>query len=268
MISGQASSKELSPEVPDMVLLAGGWSRTADDTNQGERLPLDLVRQLVNVYPSDTRSIGLLSLTLGAAKWGVDGDSTLPDDPANDRWRGPTRASGKHLMSYKVGGVGLPHLDVGALAKFIDFLVKDHSDIGDDAERSRIKQIASGLRSGKKYDEIKTDATFGKWMREGLRLKDAQRWILEYWLDTYWEPAYSASAGDVRLALVLARIWNTNPGLGKCAAERALKSGDHVEAALKAYVDCPGGSKAYETRRWGWMKRPVVLFDAYFGKSP
>ncbi|MBZ9898535.1 hypothetical protein LB545_29930 [Mesorhizobium sp. BR1-1-6] len=120
MVVGQASSNELPPKTLDMVLEAGGWSSTADDTNQGEHLPLGLVRQLVNDYPLDTRSIGLLSITLGAAKWGVDGDSTLPADPANDKWEGPTRASGKHLMSYKVGGVGLPHLDVEPLADFID----------------------------------------------------------------------------------------------------------------------------------------------------
>ena len=268
MTAAKALSKKIPSETLDMVLAAGGWSSTADDTNQRERLPLDLVRQLVDDYPSDTRSIGLLSVTLGAAKWGVDGDSTLPADPANDGWRGPTRASGKHLMSYKVGGVGLPHFDKGALANFIDFLVAKHPDIGDDAERSRMTQIADSLRDSKKYDQVKSDATFGKWMLEGLRRKDAQQWVLEHWLDAFWAPAYRASAGDIRLALVLARIWNTSTGLGECAAERALKADDHVQAALEAYVDCPGGKTDYKGRRWGWMKRPVVLFDAYATKTP
>lgn len=268
VIASQASSEELPPKTLDVILDAGGWTSTADDTNQRERLPLSLVRQLIKSYPSDNRSIGLLSITLGTAKWGVDGDSTLPDDPANDTWRGPTRFSGKHLMSYNVGGVGLPHLDVGPLANFIDFLLAQHPNIGDDDERSHMKQIASNLRNGQKFDQIKSNATFRKWMREGLRRKDAQKWILEYWLDTYWEPSYRASAGDIRLALVVARIWNTSPRLGKCAAERALKEDDHVQAALKAYVHCPGGRKAYESRRWGWMKRAVTLFDAYTGKSP
>lgn len=258
---GQASSTELPSKTLDMVLDAGGWNSAADDTNQREQLPLEFVRELVNSYPSDTRSVGLLSITLGAAKWGVDGDSTLPADSANDKWQGPTRASGKHLMSYKVGGVGLPHLDVGPLASFIDYLLAKHPDIGDDGERARMKNLANGLRTGMKYDQIKTDATFRKWMLEGLRKKDSQAWILDYWLDTYWEPAYKASSGDVRLALVAARIWNSSPSLGKCAVERALKAHDRVQAALEAYVDCKGGKKEYKSRRWGWMKRPVVLFD-------
>lgn len=131
-----------------------------------------------------------------------------------------------------------------------------------------MKKIANSLRSGKKYDQIKSNAIFRKWMLEGLRRKDAQKWVLEYWLDTYWEPAYRASGGDIRLALVVARIWNTSGRLGKCAAERALKADDRVQSALQAYVDCPGGSKAYKTRRWGWMKRPVALFDTYAKKSP
>lgn len=70
-----------------------------------ERLPINAVKLLIASYPADTHSIGLLSLALGAGKWGVETEATLPKDPAGDEWRGPTRASGKHLMSYKIGGV-------------------------------------------------------------------------------------------------------------------------------------------------------------------
>jgi len=253
----------LASQTVDAVLQAGGWDQNADDTNQRERLPLSAVKLLVTCYPDDTRSIGLLSLTLSAGKWGVESDPTLPEDPAEDDWLGPTRASGKHLMSYKVGGVGLPHLDVGALAKFIDYLLANHSDIGDANECAYMKQLAEDLRRNTKYDEIKTNRTFLKWMRDGLRRRDAQVWVLEFWLDNYWEPALQASKNDVRLALVVSRIWNTSHGLGTCAAERALQSDDRIQAALEAYVHCPGGSESYRNRRWGWMKRPVVLFDAY-----
>lgn len=267
-MDGQAAAAELPSKVVDMVLNAGGWGPHEDDVEQRERLPLDLVRQLINGYPSDKRSIGLLALTLSAAKWGVADNGSLPSDPAEDDWRGPTRSSGKHLMSYLIGGVGLPHLDVTPLAKFIDYLVTKHEDIGPVSEQAKMTRLANGLRSGKKYDQIKSNATFRKWMLEGLRRKAAQQWILEYWLDTYWEPAYSASGEDVRLALVLARIWNTSPRLGQCAAGRTNGAKDRVQAALQAYIDCPGGRAAYKDRRWGWMKRPVVLFDAYFGKPP
>lgn len=130
-------------------------------------------------------------------------------------------------------------------------------------ERTYMKQLADDLRHQTKYDDVKANATFQKWMREGLRQRDAQTWVLEYWLSHYWEPALAASKNDVRLALVVARIWNTSSRLGKCAAERALKAEDRIQAALKAYVECPRGKPDYQTRRWGWMRRPVVLFDTY-----
>ncbi|UIJ83153.1 hypothetical protein [Rhizobium leguminosarum] len=266
IIAGSVWADSLDPSVVEQVLETGGWSLTADDTNQREQLTVDLVKRIVKDYPTDTRTIGLLTLTLGAAKWGVRDGATLPTDPANDNWRGPTRASGKHLMSYKIGGVGIPHLDVAPLAKFIDYLLTKHSEIGGTADQQYMSNLAHRLRTGTKYDQVKANAIFRKWMLEGLRHKDAQEWILNYWLDTYWVPAYAASGGDVRLALVLARIWNTRPQLGACAASQALKSKDHVQAALQAYVDCPGGRRAYEARRWGWMKRPVVLYDTYANK--
>jgi hypothetical protein len=164
-------------------------------------------------------------------------------------------------MSYLIGGVGLPHLDVGHLAKFMDYLLSRHAAIGPAEEQTRLRKLAQELRVGKKYDQIKNDVVFRKWMLEGLRQRDAQEWILDYWLDTFWTPALAASHDDVRLALVVARIWNTSPRLGACAAKRAMKSNDPVATALQAYVDCPGGSAAYKKRRWGWMKRPVALFD-------
>ncbi|MDR6670209.1 hypothetical protein [Rhizobium sp. 1399] len=262
-MAGPLSSAELSSATVDRVLDAGRWSPTADDREKGERLPTDFVQQLVSSYPADTRSIGLLSLALGAGKWGIEGDMSGLADPAGDNWQGPTRGSGKHLMSYLVGGVGLPHLDRAQLATFIDYIVAQHSDIGPTPERSRMTELAQGLRKGRTYAQIKSDATFRKWMLHGLRYKDAQQWVLNYWLDTYWEPAYAASGGDVRLALVVARIWNTRPKLGQCAADRARKAGNNIQVALDAYVHCPGGDQEYKSRRWGWMKRPVVLFDAY-----
>ncbi|TAW04058.1 hypothetical protein ELI20_36965 [Rhizobium ruizarguesonis] len=266
--AGQARSGSLPPDVVDRLLEIGGWTTTAADTNQREQLTVDLAKRLVEDYPSDTRTVGLLTLTLGAAKWGVRNDPSLPADPARDGWRGPTRASGKHLMSYLVGGVGLPHLDVASLSRFIDFLLVNHPDIGGATDQAYMRQLAGKLRTGTKYDQVKSNATFRNWMLEGLRHKDAQEWILNDWLDTYWTPAYRASNGDIRLALVLARIWNTSPGLGRCAAEHALQSDDRLQAALLAYTNCAGGNQDYRTRRWGWMKRPVVVFDAYAKRIP
>lgn len=262
-----AKSDPIPQRIVEGLLDQGGWSISSDDINSGERLSLDWISQLIGTYPKDTRTIGLLTLTLSAGKWGVSSLSKLPADPAAAGWRGPTRASGKHLMSYKIGGVGLPHLDVEHLADLVDFLLAKHPTIGDLSEQKYMQGLAYDLRHGKKYDQVKANHIFQKWMLHGLRQHDAQVWILESWLDDYWTPAYRASHGDVRLAFVLARIWNTSPGLGKCAASRALASADPIQAALEAYVRCPGGSKRYKKARWGWMERPIAVYDHAAGKQ-
>lgn len=139
-----------------------------------------------------------------AGKWGVEpGELADSTDPANDKWRGPGVKSGKHLMSYKTGGVGLPHLDTGALASFIDYLLQNHKGIGFDAEQANLKKMAAKLPDGSAFAAFDTDPTFRKWMVQGLRQKDAQFWIMEHWLTKYWDPALKAADGDGRVTLVL-----------------------------------------------------------------
>ncbi len=248
------------------LLDAGKWSASSDeDLRLGERLPLDLIEAIIKSYPADKRTIGLLSLSMGAGKWGVE-EGALADgtDPAQDRWRGPGKASGKHLMSYRTGGVGLPHLDTGALASFIDFLLQQHTDIGSSSEQETLRRMAAKLRDGYAFAAFDTDPTFRKWMLQGLRQKDAQFWIMEHWLTKYWDPALKAADGDGRLTLVLARVWNSAPAEGQRAAERAKHADDKVQAVLDGYVRT---NRSFEKDRWPWMKRPVVLFDMFNGNN-
>ena len=117
--SVRASAEAISQNVFDSLMAAGRWSTTADeDQKLSERLPLPTVKALVQSFqPGDTRTVGLLVLTTSAGKWDVEtgSDLALGTDPAKNKWSGPSPNLGKYLMSYKIGGVGLPHFDDAAL---------------------------------------------------------------------------------------------------------------------------------------------------------
>lgn len=129
MGSAHAADIPLSSAVVQKLLDGGKWTKSADDNIDGETVSADLVKELVQTYrahPNDREAqvgLGLLALTLGVAEWGViKGGDELPEDPAGTHWKSDTGPdSGKHLMSYGIGGVGVCHADVGDLFDFIRF---------------------------------------------------------------------------------------------------------------------------------------------------
>lgn len=58
------------------------------------------------------------------------------------------------------------------------------------------------------------------------------------------------------------------PRVGTLCRRICIAKRRPVQAALRAYTNCAGGNQDYKTRRWGWMKRPVVVFDAYAKRIP
>ncbi|WP_223523724.1 hypothetical protein [Pseudomonas sp. BF-RE-24] len=131
MIIGDASASEivLPSSVVQKILEGRGWTSTADDNISGEVVSGDVLEALVlkhRATPNDREAqtgLGLLALFIGVAEWGVvKGSASLPTDPAGLEWKsdaGP--GSGKHLMSYMRGGVGICHADEGDLLAFIRF---------------------------------------------------------------------------------------------------------------------------------------------------
>lgn len=110
------------------VLNAGKWSATADDNGGGEQLPEEFVKSIVQMYEAQKSQpsqkavdgVGIMVLALSVAEWGVTWTRKPPADPANTEWRGPTDITqGKHLMSYALGGIGIPHLDVDGAQRFL-----------------------------------------------------------------------------------------------------------------------------------------------------
>ena len=124
---------DLNEELVSGVLQAGGWTETADDNGGGERLPQAFAASLVLVPAGPAGSpsqetlirLGILVLTLSVAEWGVHWDSAAPTDPAGSTWKGPKDITqGKHLVSYALGGIGLPQLDVGHAMRFFQAFVE------------------------------------------------------------------------------------------------------------------------------------------------
>ena len=86
-----------------------------------------------------------------------------------------------------------------------------------------------------------------------------QAWILQYWVDHYWTPAYDAvmneKHGSLLEALVVARIWNTSEGDGRSALSAA-----HGETTVQARID---KELAHYNRpdRNGTMRRPGAAYE-------
>ena len=125
-----------SSEVFDAFLKQGLWHPSVDDNVQGERLEADLIRRIVTNYraqPEDAvalNNMGLFALALGVAEWGVSSPdmASLPSDPAGKKWASDTGPdSGKHLMSYAIGGIGVSHADVGDLERIIRDVAEDRT---------------------------------------------------------------------------------------------------------------------------------------------
>jgi len=149
-------------EVFDQFLNQGGWSDTADDNIQGENLSSDLIKRIVMDYrahPTDRdaqRNLGLLALAMGVAEWGVADPAGLPPDPAGKNWKSDTGPnSGKHLMSYGVGGVGISHADQGDLRDFISYVASTHVESSE--HRAALLRLASPVykKSGGVYDQLR-----------------------------------------------------------------------------------------------------------------
>lgn len=259
-------------EILDAILDAGKWSGTAvENLKLREQLPMELVEKLVR---GEKYELGLLALTTGAGKWGVVSAKPLPEDPANDSWRGPRASSrpgdggaGKHLMSHTVGGVGLPHADRGYLADFIGYILSSYPNIGGSAERSQMKGIETKLRDGGTFDQVRSGQVFLEWIQLGLQQRDGQRWLLEEWLKRYWLPSLSevtSAKGTIEEALINSRIRNSSIELAECAVRHALGATDRVQAELDAYASpnlCHGAKQRFKNDRWGWMKRSAILYN-------
>ena len=152
----------------DAFLQQGLWHVTVDDNVTGECLTADLIRQIVTRYraqPGDAGAVqdmGLFALAMGVAEWGVIDPAGLPADPAGKRWKSDTGPdSGKHLMSYGIGGIGISHADVGDLEEFIRDVAEDRTVVPAEHAPALLRLADRDLykpRNGRRqviYDQIR-----------------------------------------------------------------------------------------------------------------
>lgn len=156
-----------SDDVFAAFLKLGGWHENAEDNIMGENLTAELIQRIVTRYraqPDDRdaqQDLGLVALAMGVAEWGVADPAGLPPDPRGKNWASDTGIdSGKHLMSYAVGGIGISHADVGDLERFIGLVAG--SDIVPMEHRQALLRLANKdlykPRNGRRqviYDEIR-----------------------------------------------------------------------------------------------------------------
>lgn len=168
MSTGTGSAQAgISPALVDDFLRQGQWSEIADDDATPEVLSQDLLRRLVKEYrdhpneQSGQSALGLFALALAVAEWGVRDPNGLPPDPVDKEsakikknWAsdsGP--GSGKHLMSYSVGGIGISHADGG---EFVEF-VRRISQIPELTEQQRVQLLAAIDKSRYKEGKVTFD---------------------------------------------------------------------------------------------------------------
>ncbi|MGO7968733.1 hypothetical protein [Rhizobium ruizarguesonis] len=128
LVASSVRQLPIDPDLVQGVLEAGKWTSSADDNGGSEQLPEEFIKTIVETYKKDPANpsqnaidgLGVLVLTLSVGEWGVSWKGKMPDDPAKDRWLGPKAImQGKHLMSYALGGIGIPHLDVDGAQRFL-----------------------------------------------------------------------------------------------------------------------------------------------------
>lgn len=290
----------LSNAILDQFLQIGKWSTTAEDDVYGELFPQDFFRKIYTDYKADPTNqsnidaVGLLPLGLAVSGWGISDPDGLPDDPDGRNWAGTSSiGSGKHIMSYAKGGVGIPHADSSFLQAIIEEIKSNHSNMAPKFDQfyalkgtnfdklyangghctepvSTIMVDLNGKTFGHKkwgyasdnycstYNTKATTAedwqVFRHWIRAALRKRDMQNFIISYWMERYWRPSYEKTlAAGGSIAEAIINTRVRNSGSSK--ANRII--GQSIDEQLTEYG---------KERRWGVMLRSANVWEAYEGE--
>lgn len=215
----------------------------ADHSN--ERIPLDFVAELVQT----DRGVGILTVALGVANWGVE-DRGLPADPRGIGWAGRAPGLGKHLNDGRHGSTGGLSMIHAASAGFLwDIYQKWGFPDGIPADYLRDaswETIYDGPHRQAWYD----------WSDSLVRRPEFHRWLLTEWLRRYWDPSRRSNP-NLETSAINARIRNSRSGWGTELAGRPW------EEQARVYIDRKGerGERQMQhTERVGVLLR-------HFGRS-
>ncbi len=289
----------LSTTTLDEFLRIGKWTATAEDNIYGEMFPSSFFRNIYTHYQANPGNqanidaIGLFSLGLAIAGWGISDTDNLPPD-ADERGYKSTSStgSGKHIMSYAKGGVGIPHADSSFLENIFEEIKKNHRNLAPEFDRFyALKghnfdvQYANGGHCTHPVSTLITDLdgnTFGHtvwgyagssycgtynsgkttpedwvvfrhWIRAALRTKSMQQYIIDYWIGHYWQPSYEKTmAAGGSIPEALVNCRIRNSGSVKANSN----VGKCIEEQLKNY-----GKES----RWGVMLRSANIWEYFDG---
>ena len=219
-------SKRHARYLTEFMTLSDKFKTAADKIDQnisradnGEQVPYDLVRRMIldDLCNGKHDNIGLLSLWIGTAEWGVSDvpSNIIKIDPANAGWYGPAQGAGKRSREYEQGGVGIADYDVGPLLKFYekfgmpDGLSKDDSKY---VTKTRDKKTNEIRYNAKAFDKVKSYHEWYEYISklfdrgDGSKVGDewndeASIWIMENWLATNWTPSMKTMKDDAKAAI-------------------------------------------------------------------
>ena len=225
--------------------------QNGEQVKNNEQIPYHLVKRMIldDLETKNRDNIGLLSLWLGTAQWGVSGVGSLKD-PVDSDWKGPHTANGKRTREYEQGGIGIADYDDAPLARFYEvFGTPDQKPMD---ESRYVNKKASGKDGQKKtykysskaYDTIKSDHEFyeyisplfdrGDGTKQGDEWNDeASIWLMEDWIKDTWNDSKITQYHDVNTQIVASRIKNSgHVSLGKkdTVATLTKKYGDYGES--------------------------------------
>jgi hypothetical protein len=234
----------LSSALADQVLTFGEWTPNAfDDDTVHEQVSWEFIQQAV---ASGQNDVGVLTLLLAIGRWGISNPPQGLCDPEGINWAGRPGISGKQLMDYNRGGLGIAHYDTSKLFKIYDdygfpnnvptswrsllFDQMRDKGLGNNGENP---QARVALGNGTTITQEQAWANWKTWARDLLRRREVQIDLLNRWIDDYWQDALRNTGGDTTVALVNARIANSSPALasdvGGLSIEQQLQRYDHAD---------------------------------------
>ena len=215
-----------------------------DQAPNGEQVPYSLVRRMIldDLVSQQNKNIGLLSLWIGTAEWGVNGVPKDIIDPvyknSKKAWHGPDAKHGKRTREYEQGGVGIADFDSELLLKFYekfgmpDGVSKDDSNYvtREQQDDGKVKYNAKAYNTINNYHEwyeyISKLFDRGDGTKVGDEWNDeASIWIMETWLKDTWKPSID-TMNDHGKAAIYSRMKNsanvvTAGGTAECDSKPA-----------------------------------------------
>lgn len=240
------------------TLGAGGWTTTADDDDSTtEMLSYASVAQMVS---QGGDNMGLLTLLLGVAEWGISDPPGGLCDPTGNNWAGRSGTNGRQLMDYKAGGFGIGHFDTVQLTDIYATHGAPPGLSGDWLTQSydwmRCRGIGSSTGNCATFNPTGVSDTtawnlWQDWAVTLLRQQVPQRQLLERWIETHWYPAIS----------------NTSNQLGKTIVNSAISDKNTAQAAQWAQLPVAQqlenfrNNTANGSRTVGFMLRPLAVYE-------